>query len=446
MSDLVQRAMRYATEAHGRIDQRRKYTRQPYDVHLRAVAELVGTVTDDEETLAAAWLHDVVEDTPATFQDVEREFGPGVRALVAEVTDVSRPGDGNRAARRAIDCEHLALASPRAQTIKLADLIDNCRDICSNDEGFGRVFVTEMAALLDVLGRGDGDLYARARDVLRTSARDLRVDPLAAHAPTLDEREAPPFLQGTGHRAWTLFARAFAALDVAEPLRSFDGERPVEEVKARMRELEVDVAGVRRDGEVSGYLSLDALDGGRCAEVARPFARDQTIDAAASLTEVVRVLTRYEHGFVVTLGGVGGVLTRGDVQKPLMRMWLFGMITLIELTLVERIRTRWPDDGWLRHLSEARRQKARELMQERRRLGRSGDLLDCLQLSDKAGVLLRDPDELAFFGFDSRKAAKRAVKELSSLRNNLAHAQDIVTHDWAQIARMTSRIEALGDG
>ncbi|HTP95309.1 MAG TPA: HD domain-containing protein, partial [Burkholderiales bacterium] len=167
MIDLVPRAQRYATGAHRRIDQRRKYSSQPYEVHLKAVADLVASVTDDAETLAAAWLHDTVEDTPATLQDVEREFGPGVAQLVAELTDVSRPGDGNRAARKAIDLAHTAQASPRAQTIKLADLIDNCRDISRNDPRFARVFLPEMAALLAVLGAGHPRLREMARATLQ---------------------------------------------------------------------------------------------------------------------------------------------------------------------------------------------------------------------------------------------------------------------------------------
>jgi len=72
---------------------------------------------------------------------------------------------------------------------------------------------------------------------------------------------------------------------------------------------------------------------------------------------------------------------------------------------------------------------------------RNGGLIDCLQLSDKAQILMEKPEVLEFFGFESRKTAKRIVKEFESLRNNLAHAQDIVTHDWAAIARIASRLE-----
>ena len=89
MNDLVAAARRFATEAHERIDQRRKYSNQPYQEHLKAVAEHVAGVTDDVEMIAAAWLHDTVEDTPATFGDLERAFGRAVRDLVAELKDVS---------------------------------------------------------------------------------------------------------------------------------------------------------------------------------------------------------------------------------------------------------------------------------------------------------------------------------------------------------------------
>jgi hypothetical protein len=439
MHELVERAMKYATEAHGRIDQRRKYTGQPYDVHLRRVAEIVQTVTDDAETVAAAWLHDTVEDTPATFQDIEREFGPAVRGLVAELTDVSRPSDGNRAVRKAIDREHLARASARAQTVKLADLIDNCTDIVRHDEQFGRVFVAEMGALLEVLVEGDPALVKRARKVRAESARKLGLDPGASVLELPD-----PVEDDLGdHRAWRLFARAFAARDVAEPLRSFDGDRSATDVAERMRALALQVAGVRQDGFTAGYVRLADLRSGTAAEAARPFAHDQVVESESSLTEVIRLLTRHEHGFVRTLRVVSGVVTRRDIEKPLARMWLFGMITLIELLVVERIRTSWPEGGWEELVPAARLEKARELARERSRRGQPSQVLECLQFSDKAGVLISDDEQLARLGFESRKSAKRVVKELESLRNNLAHAQDIVTHDWAQIARLTKGIEEL---
>jgi hypothetical protein len=68
-------------------------------------------------------------------------------------------------------------------------------------------------------------------------------------------------------------------------------------------------------------------------------------------------------------------------------------------------------------------------------------LIDCLQLSNKGQILMETPALLRRLGFASKRAARRVVKEQESLRNHLAHAQDIVIHDRAQIARLTRRVE-----
>ena len=127
MTDLVTRARNFATAAHA--EQFRRYTNEPYINHCFAVVDMVAACVDDPVMIAAAWCHDTVEDTETTIADIEREFGPAVAALVEQLTDVSRPEDGNRAVRKALDREHLAKASPEAKTIKLADLIDNTRSI-----------------------------------------------------------------------------------------------------------------------------------------------------------------------------------------------------------------------------------------------------------------------------------------------------------------------------
>jgi hypothetical protein len=82
------------------------------------------------------------------------------------LTDVSRPEDGNRAARKAIDLAHTAKASPAAKTIKLADLIDNTRSIVERDPDFAKVYLQEKARLLEVLQEGDPTLMAMAREYL----------------------------------------------------------------------------------------------------------------------------------------------------------------------------------------------------------------------------------------------------------------------------------------
>ena len=160
MTPLEEKALDFATRAHK--EQVRKYTEEPYINHPAAVAEILRKSGARPEVIAAGYLHDVVEDCDVSLEEIEAEFGPDVAKLVDEVTDKSRPEDGNRATRKAIDRDSLAKASPEGQTIKLADLIDNTSSIVERDPNFAKVYLAEKRDLLEVLTKGDRRLWQRA--------------------------------------------------------------------------------------------------------------------------------------------------------------------------------------------------------------------------------------------------------------------------------------------
>lgn len=177
---FVERAYTFAKAAHEAIGQVRKYTGEEYISHPIEVAAIVSSVPHTDEMLAAALLHDTVEDTKVTAEDIRREFGAEVAALVGWLTDVSHPGDGNRAARKAIDRKHTAQAPVEAKTIKLADLISNSQSIIAHDPSFARVYLREKAALLEVLKEGDPTLWVRANQVVYDGMRVLAIRALNA--------------------------------------------------------------------------------------------------------------------------------------------------------------------------------------------------------------------------------------------------------------------------
>lgn len=159
---LIEKAMIFAAAKHA--GQKRKYTNQPYVVHLFAVANLVRSIGARDEVIAAALLHDTLEDTDATFAELEQEFGSEVAGLVVEVTNVFRSGaSGNRAERKAKERRRLAMVSPDAQTIKVADLIDNTGSIVERDPEFAKMYLPEKAALLAVLTKADPAMLAKAK-------------------------------------------------------------------------------------------------------------------------------------------------------------------------------------------------------------------------------------------------------------------------------------------
>ena len=161
--DIIEKARVFATAAHAAAAQLRKYTNEPYIVHPAEVASIIDNLEGaSAEMVAAAWLHDVVEDTGVTIEIIRAEFGEKVAELVGWLTDASRPEQGNRATRKAIDRAHTAMASAEAQTIKLADLISNCSSIREHDANFAKTYFEEKRLLLEVLSKGDKTLYERA--------------------------------------------------------------------------------------------------------------------------------------------------------------------------------------------------------------------------------------------------------------------------------------------
>lgn len=160
---IVERALIFAAAAHAAVGQKRKYTHEDYIHHPVDVCRiLIGRGILDQEMLAAALLHDVVEDTMVTFDQLSQMFGSSVVELVKGLTDVSVPEDGNRSVRKAKDREHTASAGPRVQTIKYADCISNARSIKADDPDFWRLFKHEIKALLDVANEGDAILHRQA--------------------------------------------------------------------------------------------------------------------------------------------------------------------------------------------------------------------------------------------------------------------------------------------
>ena len=164
MSDLVTQARIFATAAHAAVGQKRKHTGEDYIVHPTAVAMTL-PVTIGDEYIAAAFLHDVVEDTFVTHIQIKDMFGEKVCKIVKALTDEPFIENGaNRKARKAIDRERLSKADAGTQTIKVADLIDNTKSIVEFDPKFAPVYLAEKALLLDVLTKADSNLLSIAKE------------------------------------------------------------------------------------------------------------------------------------------------------------------------------------------------------------------------------------------------------------------------------------------
>lgn len=161
MTTVAFHAMEFAMQAHA--TQKRKYTGDPYWIHLAEVAGIVATVRSEPEVLMTAWLHDSIEDQGVCDLEITELFGPTVARGVFMLSDIEK---GNRATRQALSRERLSSAEGWIQDIKLADIISNVPSIKLHDPKFAVLYLREKKAMVDVLDRSNPELRRVAYNMI----------------------------------------------------------------------------------------------------------------------------------------------------------------------------------------------------------------------------------------------------------------------------------------
>lgn len=173
----------FAAAAHE--GQRRKFADEPYMAHPVRVMERCRDYTPRLPVLAAALLHDVLEDTAVTesaLYDFLQQVLPPADAqetlqLTIALTDVyTRQAypKWNRRKRKAMEAERMANVPPDAQTIKYADIIDNSIDIVNDTSGFAQKYLHESRQLLNSMTAGNAGLRKLTADTITRSLATLK--------------------------------------------------------------------------------------------------------------------------------------------------------------------------------------------------------------------------------------------------------------------------------
>lgn len=187
MELILKKIAAFADKAHG--DQQRKYADERYIGHPLRVMKTCQDYGYPLPVLAAAILHDVLEDTETTAEQI-REFLFGVLsetdahhtlALVIELTDVYTKYEYprmNRQKRKAKEANRIEGISAEAQTIKYADIIDNTKGIAEQDADFAPVFLKECNTLLLKMNKGNKELRDQAIGILTNEIEQLKTNDL----------------------------------------------------------------------------------------------------------------------------------------------------------------------------------------------------------------------------------------------------------------------------
>ncbi len=128
--DIIQKAKEFAEKAHkdhfAHFNNNRKF---PYVMHLEEVAELVKNAGGNDEEIASTWLHDTIEATETTIEDIEKEFGKNITEIVFGLTDLPEFINLPLEERKIKQAERVAKESNSIKKVKLADQTSNVRRI-----------------------------------------------------------------------------------------------------------------------------------------------------------------------------------------------------------------------------------------------------------------------------------------------------------------------------
>lgn len=242
------------------------------------------------------------------------------------------------------------------------------------------------------------------------------------------------------------FEDSITASAILEPLRSAPSTAEAAEIARVLVVRDFDVAGVQDTPHVAArsyIVRADLNRGGQVVDYARDITTDMLIADSTPLAEILRVLSTAQFRFVMIGPDVRGIVTQADLNKPPVRIYLFGILSLIEMHVTFWIRSEIPEAEWTLLLPNARVRAARSHQRQRKAKGQDIDLLDCLSFGDKKLILQGDTRVPPRLGLEAGEIPR--LKVAHDLRNQLAHAHSNLAQDWTwpEIADIVSLVERI---
>lgn len=248
----------------------------------------------------------------------------------------------------------------------------------------------------------------------------------------------------------SLFEEGISARAILEPLLSCPARAPAAEMAQHLEARDFDVAGVQleQEGPVVGYVNRRDLEGGDVKDYLREFKPDDLVADSVPLAGIFGVLEDRNHVFVLAGSSVSAIVTRADLNKPPARIYLFGLVSLLEMHLTFWISQYYEGNSWQDKISKNRLDKAKWLLSKRQENNQDLGLLDCIQFCDRRDLFLASQaacKQLAIEGEEQRTNLKRLLDQAEDIRNNIAHSQYEIADgaSWSQVAGIVDQIESF---
>ncbi len=244
-----------------------------------------------------------------------------------------------------------------------------------------------------------------------------------------------------------VLGRKIRASAIAEPLKLCSDLAFSEHIAPLLRDLDFDIAGVRtsENSPVLGFVQRTDLTSGRVQDHLQVIDEPRIVAPTTALPVLLDRLSETSFIFVRSKNRITGILTLADLNKPIVRTYFFGLISLLEIHLGYWARTEYPDDEWQVAISKKRLAATIDKQKECLRRGQSLSLFQCLDFGDKKALISKSKKLRQLLSLKSRNKAEDLLSNAESLRNTLAHSQyDLVGGgSWHSLIALVQSIESI---
>lgn len=232
---------------------------------------------------------------------------------------------------------------------------------------------------------------------------------------------------------------------IYEPIYCCRTNDNAREVKSALEYRDFDVIGVVDKNEnVIGYALREELEGNIINDFTHKFDLKNIVADSTPILGLLNILSINSFSFVLESNKIVGIVTRADVNKPIIRIYIFGIISLFEIHLNFWINDYYINDSWQEKIRENRLLEIMKIFETRKGNNDELTLLECAQLCDKRDILTDSDNFRIQFNF-SKNGFERLLKDVEKIRNELAHSQNsiIANLTWERFVNTISNVESF---
>jgi predicted transcriptional regulator len=241
----------------------------------------------------------------------------------------------------------------------------------------------------------------------------------------------------------SLFIDNITTQFIYEPLYACKLTDEALHVQETLKQREFDIVGViNENSQIVGFAKRVELNDGRVEQSTKRIEIQHVISDSTPISKLLNILLNDPFTFVLVNDRINGIVTRADINKPIVRIYLFGIISLFEMHINFWINEFYDNESWKEILKEERLTEAKGIYELRKGKNEDLSLLECIQLCDKKMILKSTINFQKEFDF-SKNQTERLLKNVEKIRNELAHSQNSIISnlEWTDFVKTISNTE-----